>query len=177
MTRKRLGMFVPLILCAGFLMCGVVAFPASVPAQALSHSQSVPIGGHSLFLTAAQGAALEMHPGMRGKNGEIPIIKALPKGSILLKSASRCNQSVCFSITRRKLSVSDWLTISSADVATCTYAVFWANGLAATSNEICGPAGAIYVSDWPNPGSFPTQTKVCNSWATIGGFACETIHT
>ncbi|HLZ57649.1 MAG TPA: hypothetical protein VKR06_11930 [Ktedonosporobacter sp.] len=176
MTRKRLRKLVPLILCAGFLMCGVLAGNASATNQALSHSPAVPIGDHSLLLTVAQGAALGMRPGMRGKNGEIPTIKALPKGSRLPKSASGCNQSVCISITGRKLSVRDWLTTGSADGATCTYAVFWANGLAATSNEICGPAGTIYSSDWSNPGSFPNQTKVCNSWVAIGGFACETIH-
>jgi hypothetical protein len=172
------------VLLIASILCGTMAFAgftAVGPAHAQTYkeiqSHAALTAGNTSFLTVAQGRVLGVRPGMAGKNGKVPTITARQTGGIVPNSASGCNLDVCINVIGRGLTVSNWFTTAFDADPTCTFAAYWANGaVIATSNELCGGAFTDYSSEWADPGDFADGTQVCNSWVTISGFPCETIH-
>lgn len=92
-------------------------------------------------------------------------------------SASGCNQNVCIHIQGSGTYVADWWTTATLPRATCTEALFWANGeLVHAGATHCGSAGSSYSSDWPGPQYFPAGTEVCQTWVNVPGRPCERIE-
>lgn len=92
-------------------------------------------------------------------------------------SASGCNQRVCIYVTGSGTHVTRWSTTAVLPSSMCTFAEYWANGdLAYVGNTKCGSEGDEVSSYWPNPGSFSTGTKLCNTWSGIAGRPCETVE-
>lgn len=164
-----------------FILFGVLAltgFAAVGPVHAQTFGKvSPPLADNTSFLTVEQAAAMGIKPGIPSQNGQIPTITAMPEGSVVPQSAHGCNKNVCITVTGKKLHVSLWQTTGYSRAAICTFAAYWANGrIIATSNEICARSATLYYSYLKNPGNFPNHTQLCNTWISISGKPCETVH-
>ena len=93
-------------------------------------------------------------------------------------SASGCNQEVCISISGSSNHVGEWNTTATwGGGFICTHSFWWINNqLIRTGNGACGGAG-VFFSDWAANRFFPSPSLACNTWQSIPGEPCETIHT
>ena len=93
-------------------------------------------------------------------------------------SASGCNQEVCISISGSSNHVDEWNTTATwGGGFICTHSFWWINNqLIRTGNGACGGAG-VFFSDWAANRFFPSPSLACNTWQSIPGEPCETIHT
>lgn len=121
----------------------------------------------------AAGALLAPGLAMAPAAGAVGVAKFGPAEPL---SASGCNGDVCIDLQSSGSLITDWETTAYAAKATCTYADFWANGtLEAQTGSQCVSAGTELRADLKDV-SFPSGTRLCNTWPGISGEPCETVE-
>ncbi len=134
------------------------AYDKMTPAQLATHG--IKPGLHGLHAVTAESTA---RIGMRPMN------------------ASGWNQNVEIiikSVNGKGLTVNDWETVADPGAYVCTWANYWLQPgsiLWAQSNEVCGDA---FYSNANNtlPFKFNNGEQLCNSWISVAGYPCETVH-
>lgn len=127
-------------------------------------------------LTIPELAKLGIGPNMNNEGGATVVAKSGAVAQPL--SASGCNKQVCIYVTGTKLHITAWQSTGVSAPAICTYAAFWRNTtIMSTTPEICGPQNTTYVATKGGlPADFLNGTILCNSWVSIAGKPCETVH-
>jgi hypothetical protein len=182
LARFKVALVTGAVTAAVGVPIGLGATAAQAAASASTQATAVAppgVAGPNGAVPAAwvQQRSSELHPDMPGPNGTHPVARVEKRGGVTPDSASGCNQSVCINVVGSGLYVSDWSTTAYPSTYVCSYAAYWANGIViATSNEVCGNQNDVFYSDWNNPGYFPNNTQVCNTWLQIAGKPCETVY-
>ncbi|MGC4174355.1 hypothetical protein [Demequina sp.] len=127
-------------------------------------------------LTVAELAKLGVVPNMNNAGGASVI--AQPTPVVQPQSATGCNKQVCIMVTGSGLHITKWQSTGASSPPVCTFATFWRNTtILATTPEICGPEHTTYLATKANmPMDFLNGTILCNSWVSIAGKPCETVH-
>jgi hypothetical protein len=108
---------------------------------------------------------------------------SVTRGAVILSATSpapmaltACDQNTCQAIANSGTTVTDWATSTTAPNSVCTYAVYFENGtIIAESATTCLSAGQQGNADWPDPGKFPANARLCTAWTGIAGKPCNTV--
>jgi len=141
-------------------------------------------------MTVADAAKLGIHPNMAPSqklltklaSEGVDVTKSAnttsPAATIHPDSASGCNVNVCISLTGSGTVVDTWETegYNSAEDPFCTFSVYWLGGdVLDTGENVCGGLG-WYVGYLGYGIATGGTIQACNSWISISGYPCETIH-
>lgn len=116
-------------------------------------------------------SAIGLHPGM-GRVAQVkPAVRFSPN------SASGCNADVCIQVGGSGLKVDYWNTQGLLRGGSCTYSAYWENGrVVATGWEICSGPGRYAGFREDAPLYYWGRTQICNTWVSVSGKPCETVH-
>lgn len=127
-------------------------------------------------LSAAQLAGAGIRPGMAPPDGTKISAKFTPGATVTPNSASGCSGRVCIYVFGSGLHVDDWDTSATNSSYLCTYAGYWVAGvLTGTSNVVCGDSGQFWAY-WTPARYYINGTQLCNTWLSLSGKPCETVH-
>jgi hypothetical protein len=129
-------------------------------------------------MSPAQLATYGIKPGLHGVH---VVTATAASGGVRPLDASGWNQNVEIivkSVGGHGLTVNDWETIADPGTYVCTWANYWLQPgsiLWASSNEVCGTA--FYSNaNGTLPFTFVNGEQLCNSWISVAGYPCETVH-
>ena len=110
------------------------------------------------------------------KEGDVTI-EFTPRPSEALRDASGCNGSVCIYLKGAGRTLTRWRTTAYVSSADCAAARYWTNGrLARSTRNYCTNGPGTLTATWHNPGTFPDNTRACNSWTNINGYPCKMVR-
>lgn len=113
-------------------------------------------------------------------NGATLVTTFVPDGSpIDVQSSHGCNKSVCITLKGKGLKVDYWESTARTGSRMCTRPYFW-EGVRVfwtPHDAVCGNGPGTFIAWYKNPGSFPHNTQLCNTWIAqqIPGRPCERV--
>lgn len=122
----------------------------------------------------ATGARVEIAgPSMTGSTGSVPEAEFVPQEEFAEPDTWTCDGDVCLEIEGSANTAHEWHTWGWVPSAQCSYASFWQDGsVIATSKTVCSDGAGWLYAKWSNPGTFPSGSSLCNTWASVSGQPC-----
>jgi len=165
------------IALAGVAAAAIVGVAASIAGAAPVNTTAVDANVTSMAAISGQAVAFHVStPDGTLTYGWRPLASG-PRSNVAPLSASGCNQDVCISIVGSSNHVDSWSSQAFWNGGeTCTRSKFFINSaVIRTGTVVCGGAG-VFFTDWEANKFFPSPSLACNTWTTIPGKPCETIH-